>query len=249
MSHAVALAGRIALVTGAGVRIGRAIALELGRQGADVCVHYAGSEAAAHEVVSQLTSLGRRSIAVQSDLMAAPVKGARQLITDAAAALGPIDLLVNSAAIFREGTLDGTSETDWDQQFNLNLKAPVWLTQEFVRQLPAGRRGDVINIVDWRAARPVPGHLAYTAAKAGLLAMTKLLAQEVGTRAHVNAIAPGAILPPPGADQDAWEERITRRIPLGHVGAPDDIARGVTYLATAGFVNGEVLHVTGGEQL
>jgi pteridine reductase len=243
------LAGRNAIVTGAGVRIGRALALRLGEEGVNVCVHFHSSADAAGEVVESLRQAGVRAIGIEADLSHQPASAARELATAAVLALGPIDLLVNSAAVFEPGTLDGTTSESWDRHLNLNLAAPVWLAQEFARQLPAGVRGDIVNIVDWRALKPVPGHLAYTAAKSALAAVTQLLAQELAPRIRVNAIAPGAILPPPGVPASEWREGSFDAVPLATHGEPEDVSAALLYLLKSNFVTGEILHVTGGQQL
>jgi NAD(P)-dependent dehydrogenase (short-subunit alcohol dehydrogenase family) len=242
------LTGRNAIVTGGAVRLGRAIALRLAREGVNVCIHYATSSAAAEATLRDLQTCGIRASAVSADFAADVASGARRVMDEASKALGPIDLLVNSAAIFEPGTLDGMSDEPWERCFNINLKAPVWLAREFARQLPPAARGDIVNIVDWRALRPRPGHLAYTLAKAGLASATKLLAQELGPRIHVNGVAPGAILPPPGAGED-YLETLRERIPLKRTGDAEDVADAVVYLASSSFVSGEILSVTGGEQL
>jgi NAD(P)-dependent dehydrogenase (short-subunit alcohol dehydrogenase family) len=122
------------------------------------------------------------------------------------------------------------------------------MSQAFARQFPDGQRGDIINIVDWRASRPVPGHLPYTISKAGLAALTKLLAMELAPRIRVNAIAPGAILPPPGMDQATFDT-LTDSNPLRRMGSPTDVAEALMYLLESQFVTGEILHVTGGQHL
>lgn len=242
------LKGRTALVTGGAIRLGRAIALHLAEAGADVAIHYCGSREAARDTLAELTSRGARCVAVQGDFANDPIGAARTVFAAAVQALGPIDLLVNSAAIFAADTLATLQPDGWDRHLHINLAAPVWLTQELARRLPRERRGDVINILDWRAARPQPGHLAYTVAKAGLAAATRLLALELAPHIRVNAIAPGAILPPPGATAADFE-RTAAAIPLGRTGEPADICEAVEFLATAKFVTGELLHVTGGQQL
>lgn len=241
------LAGKSAIVTGGGLRIGREIGRELAAAGVNLCVHYRSSKGAALEAVREFEALGVRACAVSADLRD-PIESARFLMSEATDALGPIQILVNSASIFEPGTLLQTDEDHWDRHLTVNLKSPFFLTQEFVRRLPAETSGSVINIVDWRGERPLPGHAAYTISKAGLIAQTRLLAQELGPRIRVNAIAPGAILPP-GTESEAQFRARGIKNPLKKTGAPTDIARAALYLLTAPFVTGEVLHVTGGEQL
>jgi len=241
------LAGTTAIVTGGGVRIGRAIALHLARHGVNIGLHFGSSRSEAQETAQLLRESGVKTCLLQGDLRT-PVSSAREIFETARHELGPIQILINNAAMFRTGSLQSTTEADWDDHQNINLKAPFFLTQMFARNLPETASGCVINIADWRGTAPVPGHASYTIAKAGLIAQTRLLAQELGPRIRVNAIAPGAILPPPDGSISAFEDR-GKAVPLRQTGTPDDILKAVDYLLTAPFVTGELLHVTGGEQL
>lgn len=239
------LAGSTAIVTGGAVRIGREIALALARAGMHIGLHYGRSEAAAHSVGEEIRKLGVRCELLQADLLdpAAP-----QRVFERARALGDIRVLVNSAAIFEPAGLPETSLDLWDRHLAINLRAPFFLTREFAKQLPAAAAGAVVNILDWRGTDPVPGHDAYTITKAGLAAATRLLAQELGPRIRVNGVAPGAILPPPGVSAADFAAR-ERHNPLQRIGGPADISAAVLYLLQADFVTGEILHVTGGEEL
>ncbi len=213
----------------------------------NVCIHYGSSRPEAESAVEEIRSLGVRCVAVQAELRR-PVAAAQTVMEEANRQLGPIHCLINSAAIFRAGRLTDTSETDWDDHQNINLKAPFFLSQAFAKQLPHDGTGSIVNIIDWRAEHPITGHVAYTVAKSGLWSLTKMLAQELGPLIRVNGIAPGAILPAPGATSDEFEQR-GKFNPLQKTGSPDDLAHALDYLLTAPFVTGEVLHVTGGEQL
>ncbi len=238
---------RIAIVTGGATRIGRELSLRLAQTHCDVCVHFHSSADEADEVVRQIEELGRRAITVQADLTQ-PTESAALIVDRCVEELGPVSILVNNAAIFEAGSLDSTDADQWRRHLDLNLTAPLFLSQAFARQLPEGERGNIINIVDWRALRPVPGHLAYTISKAGLAAATKLLAQELAPPIRVNAIAPGAILPPPNGD-DAAFRALAESLPLQRSGSPQDIADAMHYLLSSEFVTGEILHITGGQQL
>lgn len=241
------IAGRTAIVTGGAVRIGRGIAAGLARSGARVLVHYGGSRDEAAALVKELRAEGHAAASVQADL-AEPVAAVKTVFAAAAREFGAVDVLVNSAAIFEAGTLENTSEENWDRHQAINLKAPFFLAQAFARQLPADRAGNILNIIDWRGTHPVPGHAAYTAAKAGLAALTQLLAQEVGARIRVNGIAPGAILPPPGWDRPRFET-LAAGIPVARVGNVGNIVDAARFLLCNDFLNGEILHVTGGQEL
>jgi NAD(P)-dependent dehydrogenase (short-subunit alcohol dehydrogenase family) len=237
--------GRVALITGAGVRVGRAIALGLAQQGADVAVHYNSSSAAAEEVVAAIHGMGRQAIALPADL--GDMNDVISLIPRAADALGTVDVLINSASIFERGTLDSTTTENWSRHLDINLRAPFFLCQAFARQLPAGHRGHIINVADWRVARPGTQYMAYTLSKSALVTLTQSLALGLAPSIQVNALAPGAILPPP--EDDGYFERLAERLPLKHTGKPQDIVDAVLYLLRSDFVTGEVLHITGGEHL
>jgi NAD(P)-dependent dehydrogenase (short-subunit alcohol dehydrogenase family) len=241
------LRGQTAIVTGGAVRLGRALVDRLAREGADVCVHYGSSRAAAEETVRALRKLGVRATSVQADVNE-PVSAAQHVCAHALREFGRIDVLINNAAIFARGSLLETDEVNWDRHLNINLKSPVFLCRELAKSLARDSRAHIVNIVDWRAERPGAGHLAYSVAKAGLVALTKALALELAPQVQVNAIAPGAILPAPGASREQFAA-LGRQAPLQRTGHPDDIADAVVYLLRSEFVTGEVLHVTGGQEL
>ena len=240
------LEGKVALITGAAVRIGRAIALSLAGRGVRIVVHYNGSVSEAKETAERVIGLGAQAVTAQANLRDSG--SPRRLLAQGVAAFGQVDILINSAAIFRRGTLADTTESNWDDHLAINLKAPFFLSQAYVRHLQEGQQGHIINIVDWRVIRPGTAYMAYTLAKAGLLTMTKSLALALGPQVQVNAIAPGAIIPPPG-DESGYFERLAERIPARRTGAPEDIARAVSFLLDSDFVTGETIFVTGGEHL
>jgi pteridine reductase len=240
------LAGRVSLVTGAGVRLGRALALSLAERGSDVAVHYHRSEGPAREVVEQIRALGRRAVAVPLDL--AQDQGYGELVSRVVESLGSLDVLINSASVFERGTIQTESTVSWDRHIAINVRAPFLLSQAMVSRLQQGQRGHIINIADWRAERPGTQYIAYTVSKAGLVALTKSLALALAPQVQVNVIAPGAILAPPG-DPGGYFARLPERIPLRKVGSPQELVQAVVYLLESDFVTGEVLHVTGGEHL
>ncbi len=240
------LAGRVALVTGAGVRLGRAIALGLAQRGMRLLVHYNTSSTEADEVVAEIERLGGQAVALRADLL--QQAEVESLIPRGVAALGQVDVLVNSAAIFQRGTIHNTTLANWEAHLAINLRAPFFLCQGLARALQPGQRAHIINIADWRAIRPGTQYMAYTAAKAGLVALTKSLALALAPQVQVNAIAPGGILAPPG-DPGGYFEKLADRLPLKHTGSPDEIVRAVLYLLTSDFVTGDVLYITGGEHL
>lgn len=242
------VAGKVALITGSGVRLGRAMALALAQRGARIVVHYRTSREDALLVVEGVKALGSDAIAIQADLR--DVATPQRLVRTGVDAFGGVDILINSAAIFRRGTLDETSEVEWDAHFDINLKAPFFLCQAYAQHLVPRQRGHIINMADWRALRPGKSYMAYILTKGALVTMTQSLALALGPNVQVNAIAPGAILPPPGdEDGDAYFRSVASRIPAKRTGSPREIVKAMLYLLESDFVTGEVLRVTGGEHL
>jgi pteridine reductase len=239
------LAGKVVLITGAGVRIGRALALGLAAEGMHVVVHYNSSAAEAEKVVREIEAMGRQALAVQANLRDSARLPA--LIEAGVERFGHLDVLINSAAIFERGTLESTTEANWDRHMDINIKAPFFLCQAFARCLQPEQRGHIISIADWRAERPGTQYMAYTLTKAALVTLTKSLALAMGPQVQVNALAPGAILPPP--DDDGYFERLAQRLPLKRTGSPDEILAAVRYLLQSDFVTGELMYITGGEHL
>ena len=240
------LKGKRALVTGGAVRLGRFITLSLAEAGADVIIHYHLSQQQAEELTNQIHSSGKCAVAITADLS----QGAtvcQELFAELAEKDMLPEILINSAAIFEAGGVVETSEELYDRHLGINLKAPFFLAQEFVKHLP-NTQGQIINITDWRGFRPPGTHTAYTIAKAGFIALTKSLALELAPNVRVNAIAPGAILPPSDADEHYFE-RLTTRVPLKRTGQPEDITNAVLYLLRSEFITGEVIAITGGEHL
>ena len=232
-------------MTGGGCRLGRAFAEGLLARGAAVAVHHHGSGAGAGEVVDGARRSGQRAVALSADLEQA--EAAQALADRAAEALdGPLDVLVNSAAVFEAGGALDTRLTAWERHLAIDLTAPVLLIQAFARQARTAP-GVVVNILDWRATRPGPDHFAYTVAKAGLAAATRSLAQALAPQVRVNGLALGAILPPVDGGAELPD---AGRVPAGRMGTVDEAVRALLYLvADATYVTGEILHVDGGRHL
>ncbi len=240
------LEGKVAVITGAAVRIGRSMALALAEAGVDICIHYHSSQQAAEQTCAEIDRLGRKSFAVAADLSDAHQAAA--LIIDAVVAeFGRVDILINSASVFENKCLLDTAEADWDSHLDINLKAPYFLSQQFAKSFQKGQTGQIINLIDWRALRAGTGHLPYRISKAGLVTLTECLSLELAPAIQVNAIAPGAILPPPGQDASYLASR-AEQIPLKRAGSPQDVCDALLYLLRSDFVTGEVLTVSGGEQ-
>lgn len=240
------LDGRVAVVTGGAVRLGKALALALAEQGVRLVVHYNSSSGLAQETVAQIKALGSDAVAIQADL--SQLEQVPTVIEQAVAHFGQLDILVNSAAIFEPADLVGTTPTGWDRHFAINLKAPFFLSQAFAVHVGKERPGHIVNIADWRGFRPDTAYLAYSLTKSAVLAMTEGLAIALAPNIQVNAIAPGAILPPPGKGQD-YLSPLAKRIPLQRAGSPAEIARALLFLLRSDFVTGETVFVTGGEHL
>lgn len=241
------LLGRKALVTGGAVRLGRAISLALAEAGCDVALHHWRSQAAVAEVERAIAATGRRAVPLRADL--GDPRECAGLVADARAELRGLDLLVNGAAIFLPGDLLTTSLADWDAQLALDLRAPFLLSQAFVASLGPTGSGKIVNVTDARVRHPGRGHLAYRVAKAGLTHLTEVLALELGPRVTVNAVAPGAMLPPPGEGEEAFARRVATSVPLARAGGAEPVAAAVLYLLREDFVTGVVLPVDGGEYL
>lgn len=240
------LGGKAALVTGGGVRLGKGIALALASQRVRVVVHYNRSGSGAEDTVKQIRALGGKAVAVQADLGLPGM--ASDLIHRAVAAMGPLDFLINSAALFGADSAGPMTEASWDELFAVNLKAPFFLSLEFAAQVGRERRAQIINIADASVGRPAAARLIYRLTKASLVHLTKDLAIALAPNIQVNAIAPGAILPPVGEGQ-AYMEELAKNIPALRVGSPEELAKALVYLLHSDFVTGEIIYVSGGAQL
>ncbi|MEO1995415.1 MAG: SDR family NAD(P)-dependent oxidoreductase [Planctomycetaceae bacterium] len=235
---------KVAIVTGGAVRLGRAIVDRLVVQGFRVVLHFEHSAAEADQAAQEH---GAAVLAVQADFRD-PVAAAEHLFDRARSQFGIVDVLVNNAAIFEEQTLDSVDESAWDRHFSINLKAPFFLSQAFSRQQSSAQSAQIVNIADWRGTRPGADHLVYTLTKSALITMTRSLAQVLAPEIRVNAIAPGAILPPPGVEQAVFQQRAAADL-LQAPGAPQDVLQALDYLLQSDYVTGDTLHVAGGQQL
>lgn len=244
-----------ALVTGAGRRLGRAMALYLAGRGHDVAVHYASSAAEAEAVVAEIRALGRRAEAFQADLL--DEEATESLLPRAAAALGPITVLVNNASIFEYDRIETATKQSWDRHIGSNLRAPYLLLQAFARQCPkaaldaAGEpeaAGLVVNMLDQRIWKPTPEFSTYTIAKMGLWALTQTAAQGLAPHIRVNAIGPGPTLR--GARQsEAHFARQRSATILGRGANERDIVAALGFLLDSPAVTGQMIAVDGGQHL
>lgn len=235
------------LVTGGGVRLGRALAVAFGAEGAAVAVHYRSSAGPAAQTVAQLEAAGGEAVALAADL--STVAGCTALAAAAQAALGGLDVLINSAADYAAVPFEQITPEAWDAMQALNTRAPFLLTQALLPALRASTRpggGCVINLTDIAAERPVPGFAHYCVSKAGLTALTRGLALELAPAVRVNGIAPGTVLAPENLSAAALEA-IRATIPLRRFGSPDDIVQAALFLALrAPYITGQILAVDGG---
>ena len=237
---------RAALVTGAGKRIGRAIALALARDGWDVAVHYATSRTEALATVAAIEEIGQRAVAVNRDL--AVERGVRSLLSECSAELGPVTCVVNNAAIFEYDTPTRFKPELLIKHARINTAAPVLLAQCLHAELTDGQSGVVINLLDQKLANPNPDFLSYTLSKSALCYATTVLAQALAPKVRVVGVAPGITLPS-GKQSHAGFENAHSQTPLGRSSTPEDIGKAVVYLASASAVTGTTLLVDGGQHL
>ncbi len=242
------LSGKAALVTGGSRGIGRAIALRLARQGADVAFSYRGNEAAARATAAEIEALGRRALAVQADVK--DPEGAEALVRDVLAAFGKVDILVNNAGITRDDLIMRMSVEAWREVLETNLFGAFYATKAVTRPMLKARGGRIVNITSVSGQAGQTGQANYSSAKAGLIGLTKATARELASRGiTVNAVAPGFVLTELTQDlPEALQAQITERTPLGRFGTPEEIADAVAFLASdeAGYITGQVLAVDGG---
>jgi NAD(P)-dependent dehydrogenase (short-subunit alcohol dehydrogenase family) len=238
-------APRAALITGAGRRIGRAIALALAQAGYAVVLHANHSRAEAEKLASEIVSAGGRASVVLADLTDG--EAVRKLVP-AAAAFGPLTLLVNNASQFDEDDIESLERARFERTMAVNLTAPLFLAQAFAAQAPDGADASIVNIVDQRVLKPTPRFFSYSLSKSALHAATVTLAQALAPKLRVNAVAPGPTLPSPRQTAEQFAVQAAA-VPLKRGPTPEDIAAAVLYLAMARSVTGSVIAVDGGQHL
>ncbi|MFN2417784.1 MAG: 3-oxoacyl-ACP reductase family protein [Candidatus Limnocylindria bacterium] len=243
------LTGRTALVTGGSRGLGRAIALALAGQGADLAINYRGNAEAAEEVAQMIRGLGRRAVTIQGDTSAGR-DACEAIVKTAVDGLGAVGILVNNAGITRDSLLMRMDADEWASVIDTNLSGPFWMTRAMARPMVKARGGRIINMSSAAGRMGNAGQANYSAAKAGLIGLTKATARELASRGITcNAIAPGLIHTELIADMPpAAKDALTALTPLGYIGSVDDVAAAAVYFASeeARYVTGQVLGIDGG---
>ncbi len=241
------LQGRVALITGAGRRVGRTIALAFARRSASVAVHYRSSRAEAEAVVAEITSSGAAARAFRADLE--KVSEIETMVADVLGAFGRLDIVVNSASIFFRRKFEEITEEDWDRNLDTNLKAPFFLAKFAAPAMRRQGAGKIVNIGDWAGVRPYRNYLPYTVSKTGLIGLTRVLAKELAPEVQVNCVALGPVLAP--EDYDPAEiGRLVEGTLVKRMGSPEDVARAVLFFCEGtDFATGATLMLDGGRLL
>jgi NAD(P)-dependent dehydrogenase (short-subunit alcohol dehydrogenase family) len=239
-------AEKIVLITGAAQRIGRAIAHDLSRHGWTVAVHYNSSSGAAEEVVEEIAKAGGRAAAFQADL--ADAQSASGVVAACKAALGAPLCLINNASLFEHDTLGDLTPESWQSHLDVNLRAPVLLSQAFARELPSGAEGNIVNILDQRVWKLTPDYFSYTISKSALWTATRTMAQALSPRIRVNAIGPGPTLASTRQSAETFA-RQQKSTPLQRGAAPQEICAGVRFILDAPAMTGQMIALDGGQHL
>ncbi len=230
-----------AVITGGAVRLGKAMALHLAKRGMDIAFTYMSSEKQAEETLQELQLYGVKGKKIRFD--AEDIHSAAFLMEEIHREFSDCELLINSASIFPFKQLQDTDDATMQSIININLLTPLALMREFFR---ITQKGQIVNILDQRIMQNNPSHALYSISKVALAHATHLGAVEFGSTLRVNGIAPGLVLPPPGKD-NAFLERMSKKVPIGKRGEPEHILKALDYLLDNSFVHGEILYVDGGE--
>jgi pteridine reductase len=239
------LSGRVALVTGAGRRVGQAIAMALGARGMKIAVHYNGSASGADETVAQLAASNATGRTFQADL--SEPAGPAKLVSDVVASFGSLDVLINSAAIMERTPFGEITVEQWDTVMAINLRGPFFVAQAAAPHLKKAR-GAIVNIADLAAFETWPGYVPHGISKAGVVHMTRSLARVLAPEVRVNGVAPGTVLLPENWDTAA-DERLRQTTPLARTGTPEDVSSTVIFLLESDYITGETVIVDGGRHV
>ena len=237
---------RIALVTGAAKRIGRAIALTLAKDGWQVAIHYNRSIDEADALRQEIEAAGGRAATVRADL--SDPEETASLVKACCDALGPPNCLVNNASLFFDDTLETLEAEIWEQHFSTNLRAPVFLARDFASALPEGETGNVVNIIDQRVLRPSPEFFSYAIAKAGLWQATRMMAQALAPGIRVNAVAPGPVLQSIHQAPEDFSAEVASTL-LQRACPPEEIAAAVMYILASPSLTGQMITLDAGQHL
>jgi pteridine reductase len=240
------LEGKVALVTGAGRRIGRAISLALAAHGASIAVHYRTSQADADALATEIRDNGGSAQPFGANLE--HVAEIEQMVAEVLDAFGRIDILINSASVFAPTPLTEITERDWDANFDINLKAPFFLSKFASAAMRKQGAGKIINLGDWAGIRPYKDYLPYSVSKSGLIGLTKALAKELAPQVQVNCIALGMVIPPETYTREEVDRLVSRTL-TKKIGTPEDVARAVVFFCETDFATGAVLTLEGGRLL
>lgn len=242
------LTGKVALITGASRGIGREVAIEMAKAGADIVINYIGDITLAEEVQGQIQALGRKAVIIEADV--SNTKAVEGLFEQAIAAFSRVDILVNNAGITRDNLLARMKEEDWDAVMNVNLKSMFNCSKSALKYMMKQRYGRIVNISSVVGVMGNAGQANYAAAKAGALGLTKSIAKEVASRnITVNAVAPGFIDTEMTANlPEKVKEEMLAGVPIKRLGLPLDIANAIIFLASdnASYITGQTLHIDGG---
>lgn len=240
------LKGKTALVTGAGIRLGRAFSIALAKEGVNIIAHYNQSAESAEETAHQVESLGVRAVVLGADFN--DPESVENLIPEANQFFDQVQILINNAAIYLPGSGLETDRETWECQFRVNLQAPFLLIQSFARQLPSDQQGRIVNISDAQIIKNKIDHFAYQLTKTALVKMTRMFALELAPNITVNAIGLGIMLPLAGKDVDL-EAYAEKKVPLLKTGSPEIAAQNALHLIKSEFTTGAFLRIDGGQYL
>jgi pteridine reductase len=240
------LEGKVALVTGAGRRIGRAISLALAAHGASIAVHYRTSQAEADAVATEIGAKSGNARTFGANLE--HVAEIQQMVAEVLDAFGRVDILINSASVFAPTPLTEIIERDWDMNLDTNLKAPFFLSKFVSAAMRKRGAGKIINLGDWAGIRPYKDYLPYSVSKSGLIGLTKALAKELAPQVQVNCIALGMVIPPEHYTSEEVERLVSRTL-TKKIGTSEDVARAIVFFCETDFATGTVLTLEGGRLL
>ncbi len=241
------LQDKTALVTGGGVRLGRAFALALAKEGVHLIIHFNKSDDSAIRTVQEAKSYGVRAIALEADFD--DMNAVEGLFPKALQHFEVVDILINNAGIYLSGSGLETNRETWERQFRINLETPFLLTQAFVKQLPENRQGRVLNIADAQIIQTRLDHFAYRITKYAMVEMTRMFAKELAPNIAVNALGLGIMLPLAGRDDVDLQAYARKNVPMDRIGSPEIAAENALHLIKSDFTTGAFLRVDGGQYI